>query len=61
VPDLPITHDWNDNRTTGIGMVRAGASGLTWFTKNAFDGGQNQRQLTFGQPGDIPLAWGVPR
>ena len=34
---------------------------LIWYTKNAFDGGQNQRQLTFGQPGDIPLAWGVPR
>jgi hypothetical protein len=60
-PDRPVALDWNDNGTTGVGLVRSGTDSLTWFIKNAFDGAQNQRQVTFGQPGDIPLAWGVPR
>jgi hypothetical protein len=54
---LPVALDWNDNGTVGIGLVQ----GTTWFMKNALDGGQNQRRLDFGQAGDIPLAWGVPR
>jgi hypothetical protein len=59
--DLPVALDWNDNVTTGVGLVRSVGDDLVWYTKNAFDGGQNQRQLTFGQAGDIPLAFGVPR
>ncbi len=54
---LPVAVDWNDNATVGIGLVQ----GTTWHMKNALDGAQNQRRLDFGQPGDIPLAWGVPR
>jgi hypothetical protein len=53
----PVTLDWNDNRTTGVGMV----VGTTWYIKNAFDGLQNQRRLEYGQEGDIPLGWGVER
>jgi len=58
--DVPIALDWNDNATTGVGMVR-NTEPQTWFMKNAYDSAQNQRQLQFGEPGDIPLAWGVPR
>jgi hypothetical protein len=53
----PVCLDWNDNATTGVGVV----DGTTWYLKNAFDSGQNQRQVDFGEAGDIPLAWGVPR
>jgi hypothetical protein len=53
----PVTLDWNGNRTVGIGV----RDGTTWYMKNALDGGQNQRRVDFGQTGDIPLAWGVPR
>jgi hypothetical protein len=60
-PDRVVAQDWNDNVTTGVGLVRSEGDSLTWYIKNAYDGLQNQRVLTFGQPGDIPLAWGVPR
>lgn len=52
--DLPVTGDWNGDGKDTIGVFRGGTIYLTDLTRGAVA----DRNLVFGQPGDVPVVTG---